>query len=434
MTARKVINAFKLINRQYSVKRKFPLDPKHAEEVSVFQYVVSDHNRNRIYVWGDARTGALGIQKTKSKENTQRVEYLQSPKRLHFAEMNEIISAASGFGFTLFATKKQVFGTGLNTDSQIGYHEIRTDKPLGIIFIPLPIRLPLNENTEIMKVSAGRAHAAALTTEGLFMFGNNSYGQCGRIIVENEDYSRNKCYDCIRDIDGKKIVDVECGQDHTLVILSDGSVYSCGWGADGQTGLGHYKVEAKFTKVLGDIAQEKIIKVACRSDFVLALNDKGEVFGWGNTEYKQITLPDGSQQICNPISMKMLTGLGKIKDISTGGSFCLIVNEDGRVFVWGFGLLGSGPEVQVSETPLELPVQLFGNNDFNPDSCVESVSCGLSHMAAVTNLGDLYSWGRNRSSCLGLGVSIGAFVNKVFCGLDHTVAICQSYITDGQQK
>lgn len=60
----------------------------------------------------------------------------------------------------------------------------------------------------------------------------------------------------------------------SLALTEDGNVYSCGWGADGQTGLGHYNNCTKFTKVRGEIENEKIVKISSRSDFVLALNGK----------------------------------------------------------------------------------------------------------------------------------------------------------------
>lgn len=77
--------------------------------------------------------------------------------------------------------------------------------------------------------------------------------------------------------------------------------------------------------------------------------------------------------------------------------------DNGEVFSWGYGLLGVGPNVQNSKVPLQIPDTLFGKNDFQPDCMVENVYCGLSHAGAVTNNGDLYMWGRNRSACLGLG-------------------------------
>lgn len=127
---------------------------------------------------------------------------------------------ACGFGFTTFAVNSdndiKVYGTGINTDSQIGYHAIREGKPLGIIFFPQPIHLPIAnpKKTKILKLAAGRAHLLVLTDEGLFTLGNNAHGQCGRTVVENEDYSAHSFVHQIKTVDGKKIVDVECGQDH----------------------------------------------------------------------------------------------------------------------------------------------------------------------------------------------------------------------------
>lgn len=51
-----------------------------------------------------------------------------------------------------------------------------------------------------------------------------------------------------------------------------GSVYSCGWGADGQTGLAHFNTESKLTKLSGALENERIVKVSCASDFALAIN------------------------------------------------------------------------------------------------------------------------------------------------------------------
>lgn len=51
-----------------------------------------------------------------------------------------------------------------------------------------------------------------------------------------------------------------------------GEVYTFGWGADGQTGLAHYQNEYRPSLVKGDLAGQRIIKVACAADCVLALS------------------------------------------------------------------------------------------------------------------------------------------------------------------
>lgn len=132
-----------------------------------------------------------------------------------------MVSVACGFGFTAFAVKtkdgNKIYGSGLNRDSQIGHHAASKDKYLEILYMPQEIYIPFAnaENVKILKMNAGRAHLAILTSEGLYTLGNNAYGQCCRKIITDEDYGGSKYVHHIPDLNGEKIVDVTCGQDHT---------------------------------------------------------------------------------------------------------------------------------------------------------------------------------------------------------------------------
>lgn len=59
--------------------------------------------------------------------------------------------------------------------------------------------------------------------------------------------------------------------------------------------------------------------------------------------------------------------------------------EEGNVFVWGYGILGKGPNLIETAVPEMIPPSLFGWSDFNPDVRVAHVRCGLSHFAALTS-------------------------------------------------
>lgn len=60
------------------------------------------------------------------------------------------------------------------------------------------------------------------------------------------------------------------------------------------------------------------------------------------------------------------------------------MSERGQVFVWGYGILGKGPELSESSTPEMIPSALFGASEFHPAVAVTAVRCGLDHFAAVT--------------------------------------------------
>ena len=58
----------------------------------------------------------------------------------------------------------------------------------------------------------------ALTVDGqVFSLGNNAHGQCGRNIIENEDYLKSRIIHKIEIGDMEKddkIIDITCGMDH----------------------------------------------------------------------------------------------------------------------------------------------------------------------------------------------------------------------------
>ncbi|XP_013785838.1 RCC1-like G exchanging factor-like protein isoform X2 [Limulus polyphemus] len=415
-----------------------------SSELPVFQYATEKTSKTtRVYTWGHASYGALGNANfIKPKDGKKVLKNLYRPYRLEFAETHKVFDVACGYGFTVFAafssnSNHRAFGTGLNTDSQIGFHMVRKDHPLQQLAQPVPIHLPLeSSSTKAVKVACGRAHSVILTDkEGIFTLGNNAFGQCGRVIVENEVYEGSTRVNKVSGIDGE-VIDVVCGQDHTLFLTKEGRVYSCGWGADGQTGLGHYNSQGKPGVVKGDIEKERIIKLCTAVDCVLAVSDNGDLFGWGNSEYGQFSNVTDALQVNVPRHVP-LSNIGKILDAAVGGTICAVLNDKGQVFVWGYGILGQGPQVAQLNSPTLLPEELFGRNEFNPEVKVTHIKCGLNQFAAITNQGDLYMWGKNRHACLGLGhkndqyfpfrVSVPAQVLKISLGVDHTAVLCKAF-------
>ena len=59
------------------------------------------------------------------------------------------------------------------------------------------------------------------------------------------------------------------------------------------------------------------------------------------------------------------------------------LSEDGDVYVWGYGILGKGPNVDQSERPTLIPPALFGRNEFNPEVRIKDIKCGINYFAAL---------------------------------------------------
>ncbi|XP_045131422.1 RCC1-like G exchanging factor-like protein isoform X2 [Portunus trituberculatus] len=445
----KVLQPVRLSHPVRGIKKaKFQrvLDPQHTDDLPEFEYVgKSSRPDTLVFTWGVADHGGLGrpsfVRPDTSKKQT-RMSYMHHPHRAEFGENHKVVDLACGYGFTVFAVKDKsgpsCYGTGLNTDSQIGMHEPRSGHPLGMLISPAPIELPVQEPDRVVKVASGRAHTVMLTNNGsVWTVGNNAYGQCGRPVIPDEDYTRQAVYHRLKALDGISVKQVECGQDTSFFLSEEGAVYSCGWGADGQTGRGHYNNEPAVGAVIGDIVGEKIVKVSCRADCALALNDNGDVFGWGNSEYHQLNSVTDEMQLHTSRKLSF-SGLKKIVDIASAGTMCLLLDEEGQVYSWGFGPIGKGPNVTYSKLPTPIPSTLFGQNEITPDAKVTSVTCGINQFAVINSQGSLFTWGKNPGGCLGqrhkkdqyfpLHVCIGGQVMKVSCGVDHMAAMVKEIV------
>ena len=81
----------------------------------------------------------------------------------------------------------------MNQSGQIGYQLGREDKPLEVVIKPAVIELPLGKEETVEKLACGRAHSLVLTNTGsVLSLGDNAYGQCGRPVIEEEDYFNNQ--------------------------------------------------------------------------------------------------------------------------------------------------------------------------------------------------------------------------------------------------
>ena len=425
--------------------------PASISEEVVHKYVGSSHKRHkRLHVCGFSATGALGIPTLPMPENKRRQRPIYALSYPRLLVLENIDNVACGYGYSVFSSRHKntikVWGCGINTDSQIGFHRSRRSKKYPDIDVnkvsfkylmePAPIPLPLKNSgkTKVIDIACGRAHTLILTdTEGVFTFGNNAFGQCGRTVIDGELYENSrKIHNIPHHHFSSPVVKVVCGMDHSLFLTENGQVYACGWGTDGQTGLGNVATTSEPTALKGDLDGVKVKQLSSFADTTLAVSEENEVFAWGSSEYGQLTSICDSTQVSTPTNLPF-TKQRKIKKVAVGATACMLLNELGEVWVWGYGMLGKGPSLESSVWPSLIPPTLFGVSVGEEDAYVRDIKCGMANFAAITNKGELYSWGKNRSGCLGIGshrdqlfpwkVILGSQVIDVQCGVDHMIIL-----------
>lgn len=114
---------------------------------------------------------------------------------------------------------------------------------------------------KILQVAASREHTVILTTEGMWVCGNNDFGQLGL----GDNQKRNRLTR-VKDIPGK-ILQISTGETHTMVLTTQG-LWACGYNCHGQLGLSNYN-QSNDTLTNSYLTQVKNLPEAMQKVFSL---------------------------------------------------------------------------------------------------------------------------------------------------------------------
>ena len=133
------------------------------------------------------------------------------------------ISSRSDYNVALCS--HTVYSWGCNLFSRLGISPSSLHE--GKVRVPKPVPLPV----KVVKIGVGTYHVVALGEHGEgYAWGKGNQGQLGINRLETQSQpTRMEC--------SELMVDVACGEAHTLVLLRDGRMMSCG--SNSQKALGH---------------------------------------------------------------------------------------------------------------------------------------------------------------------------------------------------
>lgn len=210
------------------------------------------------------------------------------------------------------------------------------------------------------------------------------------------------------------VVDVVCRGTKTLALTADGSVYS--WGSCENSSLGHgagvhtlgapRRVEA--------LAGIRIVQIDAGETSSAAVSDEGEVFtwGWGGSFFGGNGGLGHGNNVTQPLPalVEALQGAGgaAIASVSVGSAHMAALARDGTLWTWGkgeYGRCGNGQSSQAAPAPVALLVER--------GSRCTSAAAGGAHTLAATQAGELWAWGKNEASQLGLGAGLVADLHNM---------------------
>ncbi len=249
--------------------------------------------------------------------------------------------------------------------------------------------LPTNvaKLTSVEAVSAGGEHSLGLLSGGtVWSWGSNLEGQLG----DGTNVSRNEPVQ-VTAVSGAKAV--AAGGAFSLALLGTGTVMAWGANESGQLGDGNFQAESNVPVAVKGLTNVKAI--AAGSTHSLALLNTGTVMAWGDNTSGE--LGNGTVKTSDvPVAVKGLTG---VIAIAAGDEFSLAVLSNGTVEAWGNNELGQlGNPALAEEEDSLLPVAVTGVTG------ATSVAAGLSHGLALLSGGTVMGWGGDASGQVVNGV------------------------------
>lgn len=147
--------------------------------------------------------------------------------------------------------------------------------------INTPVKIDNLVGYQIEKISSGHGHVIFRITSGdLFAFGSNQLGQCGL-----ED--RGCFFEPVQlnfGVSHGNIKDFECGWIHTVFLMENGTVYTCGWNDWGQ--LGHSSSKLEVVKSLPPIQ-----RIFAGPSMTLLIDSKNNIWGFGASNLFNSSIP-----------------------------------------------------------------------------------------------------------------------------------------------
>lgn len=174
------------------------------------------------------------------------------------------------------------------------------------------------------------------------------------------------------------------GDNHTLAIKADGSLWA--WGANDYYQLGLGVTGNKNTPQRIGTANDWVA-VAASAYHSLALKSDGTLWAWGENS-------GGQLGINSTISATVPTQVGTANNwskIAVGQLVSMALKTDGTLWVWGDGVLGFG-DFHTFLVPTQLGTATY-----------KEIATAGSHSLAIRTNNTLWAWGWNNNGSAGIG-------------------------------
>lgn len=211
-------------------------------------------------------------------------------------------------------------------------------------------------------------------------------------------------------------------QTHQVILTESGQVFTWGANDNGQLGTGDNNDRDAPFNITGRFGSgdDKIIQVSTKGDFNIALTQSGQVYTWGNNYCGQLgngdagpcvsdkehATPDVSKHVNTPTNITSQFGLPagrQIVFVKAGWRQAFAIDSENNLYAWGanyYSQLGLG----ITDKSVSKPAIVNFDSIGGIDGQIIDLATD-SHTLVLTNTGHVYAWGYNYNGQLGNGNS-----------------------------
>ena len=338
-----------------------------------------------VLAWGANGSGQLGDDTTINRTTPVQINNLANVTDIAAGDTHSLALMSDGTVWSWGSNVEWQLGSGT-----VGQHRLT------------PVQV--SALAEVSAVSAGATHSLALRTDGtVWAWGRNLEGQLG-----NNSTFMLRSATPVRVSGLTGIDDISAGPNHSLALMSDGTVWSWGSNRNGVLGDGTTTTRNAPVQV---VDLNDAIAISAGRNHNLALRSNGSVRAWGSNTRGQLG-EGGTSSRTTPVQMN---GVNDVAAVAAGWLHSLALMSDGTVWAWGDndrGQLGDGTAISNSA-----PVQV------EELSGVEDISAGTNHSLALRADGTVWSWGWNNAGQLGDGTETRRFTPAQVSNLNNVIAV-----------
>ena len=261
-----------------------------------------------VFIFGSNQFGLLGIGRDPSS-----LPDTYKPQKIDLPPIKQVV--CSGISNICVSEDGDIYSFGFNEYGQLGLGNTK--------HYNRPQKVKSLKNVDF--VQCGRFHTICKTLNNeIYVWGKNIEGQLG-IGSHNNEHSPVKCESW-----PNNIVDIKCGNNHTIVLTLDGDLYSCGSNEFYQ--LGRNLIDSDCSPHLSKIPTVSgILQVSCGEEYSMCINNNGDLFLFGANNFGQLGFGDYCERkepTKNPL-------LSNIIDISSRGRHTFVKNSLNEIYAFG---------------------------------------------------------------------------------------------------